>query len=146
MNNKCIVDIDFYEAANRHYRDAELLRGENSLINAGQLYGFAAECGVKWMLVQIGIRMKKNGDIESQDYRKHANHLASMINEALFQIGGKGNQRCIASLKSISSIVGKFKDWKVDYRYYGNNKALCFNKKWQESAKKVIHTIQQERM
>lgn len=46
--------VDFRHAANRHYRDGNLLMANGRQANAGQLYGFTAECGIKWLLVWKG--------------------------------------------------------------------------------------------
>jgi hypothetical protein len=41
-------------AAMRHWQDATLLDESRRLANADQLYGFAAECGLKSALVAVG--------------------------------------------------------------------------------------------
>lgn len=46
--------VHFRHAAIRHYNDGELLINNDRQANAGQLYGFAAECGIKWLLVWKG--------------------------------------------------------------------------------------------
>jgi hypothetical protein len=46
--------VDFHQAGQRHFRDAELLRTHARNAAAGQLYGFAAECGIKFLLIKQG--------------------------------------------------------------------------------------------
>ena len=47
--------VDFSGAGRRHYKDAELLKSDNRIPNAGHLFGFAAECGIKALLVSHGL-------------------------------------------------------------------------------------------
>ncbi|MBF0176839.1 MAG: hypothetical protein HQL63_08335 [Magnetococcales bacterium] len=56
------------QAAMRHFRDAQLLEKEGRLANADQLYGFAAECAIKFAVA--GCR-KNSGSVE----KKHINDL-----------------------------------------------------------------------
>lgn len=46
---------DFYDAHQRHWEDAELLYGEQRWGNADQLYGYAAECGLKRLMQAFGM-------------------------------------------------------------------------------------------
>jgi hypothetical protein len=45
--------VNFYESSKRHYVDVVLLQNNDRLPNAGQLYGFSAECGVKALMVAV---------------------------------------------------------------------------------------------
>jgi hypothetical protein len=55
---------DFLDAHNRHWTDAEKLYQANRWANADHLYGFAAECGLKSLIVVL------NGSLAAGD-RKH---------------------------------------------------------------------------
>jgi len=45
------VKSDFKDAHQRHWEDAELLYGSNRWANADHLYGMAAECGLKSLML-----------------------------------------------------------------------------------------------
>ena len=68
--------INFYDAFIRHDADANLLLTSSRWANADHLFGLAAECALKAILLQQGIP-SDNGDInkDHKDYRKHINVL-----------------------------------------------------------------------
>jgi hypothetical protein len=49
------MSTDFYDAHNRHWGDAERLFNANRWANADHLYGFAAECGLKCLMLAFGM-------------------------------------------------------------------------------------------
>jgi hypothetical protein len=67
----------FDEAAQRHWRDAEWLRGEKRTENADQLYGLAAECAVKAVLSKLP-GCSSDGEL-APAYRKHIDALWDKI-------------------------------------------------------------------
>lgn len=99
------VATNFYQAARRHQHDAALLHGEGRLGGADHLYGLAAECALKAILVGLG--EIKNPD-KPQPYKKHIETLWGQF-DAYMQ--GHGAQRY--GLPS-----GKpFDKWHVEQRY-----------------------------
>ena len=46
---------DFVDAHFRHWGDAELLFTNGRWANADQMYGFSAECGMKAVMVALGM-------------------------------------------------------------------------------------------
>lgn len=42
-----VAKVDFLSSAMRHLRDGDYLKSNGYVENAGQLYGFVAECGLK---------------------------------------------------------------------------------------------------
>jgi hypothetical protein len=72
------MNVDYKSAARRHFKDAELLYKEGRLANAGQLYGFNAECGLKALLATCGVDIDEKGDID-KNYRKHITPLARLF-------------------------------------------------------------------
>lgn len=65
------MQSDFLDAHNRHWQDAEQLFEAQRWANADQLFGMAAECGLKslcWLLVCHSIQTEtchKNGKTSS---------------------------------------------------------------------------------
>nr|VFJ70760.1 MAG: hypothetical protein BECKFW1821B_GA0114236_11973 [Candidatus Kentron sp. FW] len=68
------MNTDFFDAHHRHWRDAEWLFESGWLANADHLYGIAAECGLKCLMVVFGMP-QKNGDPSDRCDRKHANEI-----------------------------------------------------------------------
>lgn len=48
---------DYRDACDRHWDDAENLHGASRLANADHLYGFAAECGLKILMMRFGMTL-----------------------------------------------------------------------------------------
>lgn len=65
---------DFTDAHYRHWEDAELLYDNGRWSNADQLYGFSAECGLKAVMVVLGMQVDVTGRVEKK-YREHAQKL-----------------------------------------------------------------------
>lgn len=64
---------DFHDAHHRHWEDAELLLENNRLANADHLYGMAAECGLKRLMIVFGMTL--DNDIPPPCDRVHANEI-----------------------------------------------------------------------
>ena len=56
------IPTDFYDAHHRHWEDAERLYHNERWANADHLYGIAAECGLKRLMIAFGMRCDANGD------------------------------------------------------------------------------------
>ena len=103
--------ISFRESAKRHYNDAELLLSNTRRANAGQLYGFAAECGLKALLIWHGYSPNPStGDID-KNCRIHINKL---VNNVASFLGGRGADKYLSMIPSVS----KFSTWTIDHRYW----------------------------
>ncbi|RJX31123.1 MAG: hypothetical protein C4531_07950 [Desulfurivibrio sp.] len=96
----------------RHWKDAELLEKDNRLENADHLYGFAAECAIKNVLVRLP-SFSRNGKLE-KSYKEHVNVLWGRVNYQNLQ---KSYPHLSALLKS----PNPFADWDVNQRYAAND-------------------------
>lgn len=98
---------DFYDAHERHWEDAELLERELRLATADQLYGIAAECGLKRLMLCFG--MPFNNDMPS-DKRDcvHANKIWDRY--TIYAAGHNG-------VGYLLSAVNPFSDWDIAQRY-----------------------------
>ena len=67
------LPVDFLDAMNRHWQDAELLSNKSRLANADHLYGLSTECGLKALMQKLGMRMQNNRPQNSHDL-KHINN------------------------------------------------------------------------
>lgn len=61
------LPIDYGDSADRHWLDAELLRGGRRTNNADQLYGLAAECALKAIMVRLGAPSTPAGDLATKN-------------------------------------------------------------------------------
>ena len=133
--------IDFHGAAMRHYSDAEFLRGDRRDANAGQLYGFVAECGIKALLVASGLPVEPDGDIKrdkkAPDFRWHVDKLASQINMAHSFLEGRTMAGYLAHIPDIAD----FCDWSTDYRYYDEAQIPSSLGKWRAAALQVMKML-----
>lgn len=67
---------DFLDAAQRHWQDAEILRGQQRWANSDQLYGLSAECGLKRIMLAFGMEFDSARDWPQQPQdRKHVNEI-----------------------------------------------------------------------
>ena len=107
LNNKSssCMKIDFYDAYKRHIRDGALLAENKSWANADRLYGLAAECALKALLIKSGISSTENGDISQRKFRKHIDQLWDEYHSfMLYQIYDIPEDN-------------PFQNWKIDQRY-----------------------------
>ena len=116
MSTKALKKVDYMQAARRHLRDAQLLKSENRLANAGQLFGFSVECGLSALLQNYGVPADKNGSIPyKHPYREHMPKLNTVINTSgILNPGGSTMTKYYAMLPGISNL----NNWRVEHRYY----------------------------
>jgi hypothetical protein len=106
------MDVDFHDAANRHWEDAGHLLIDQRLANADQLFGIAAECALKAIMHALNIiTLDANGKPREGECRIHINNLWKEF-ETLVQ--NRGGARYAAML---DKTMNPFDDWKVDQRY-----------------------------
>lgn len=100
---------DFYDAHLRHLRDAEILYAQSRWANADHLYGFAAECGLKRLMLEFempmdGEKPKKDKDAKHIDkiWKRYESYRSKHVFGARFML-------CISS--------NPFEKWDVNERY-----------------------------
>lgn len=71
------MGCNYQDAFTRHAEDADFLLDDKRWPNADHLYGLAAECALKALLIVYGIN-NSNGDICDRSYRTHINSLWNM--------------------------------------------------------------------
>jgi hypothetical protein len=107
--------INFSEAAGRHWEDAFLLEASRRLANADQLYGFAAECALKAIMMILGATSTAEGDLAEPRHRKHIDELWSEYQ--LFASGRRG-ARYLSPLAGFGQ--NPFADWNARQRYFAD--------------------------
>ena len=106
------MDVDFRDAAMRHWEDAELLKQEKRAANADQLYGLAAECALKGAMAALGAATTMRGDLTE---RSHRVHIEALWDEFQAFAAERKGGRCVSALKSFAE--NPFADWSVEQRY-----------------------------
>jgi hypothetical protein len=113
-----VRQVNFKQAAKRHFDDAEALQNQGRSANAGQLYGFTAECGLKALMVAHGLGTEPNGDIRNvapdRQYRKHLPHISQLVATLMLFPDGRNATRYLALLPDLA----RFDDWSIDHRYW----------------------------
>lgn len=90
-----IVTTDFKDAARRHWEDAELLGSHNRWPNADHLYGFAAECALKAVMVGLGMQLGPDG----KPPKPYAVHIHQLWDQFLIFANGKSQAGYAAMLQ-----------------------------------------------
>lgn len=120
---------DYLSAAHRHFEDAELLRDQVRLDNAGHHYGIAGECALKAVCMEEGgDRPSKHFDSDVKRDLRHA---------AIPNLSGLKGQRILAVLP------GLFVDWSVHDRYTapGYTRPAQVDQ-WRTDAEQVLKLMQ----
>ncbi len=142
--------VNYEQAARRHLTDAETLFNQGRMPNAGQLYGFAAECGLKAMLLACGVAPDTDGGIpaihptkpkKGHPLRQHMPILTDRIaNHG--QLIPDGLQATM--YMSLMPNLGQFDDWSVDHRYCSDAATPETSvAQWRHAAKEVATMLDQ---
>ncbi len=99
--------INYAEATGRHLSDAGVLQNVGRNENADQLYGIAAECALKAVMVCFGLPIDAHGNVE-RPYRTH--------NPAVWRQYMTFCANRISNRYPISD--DPFHDWDVNQRYH----------------------------
>lgn len=99
---------DYADAAKRHFDDAKLLHSQmpGRLANASHLYGFAAECAIKCMMLARG----NNGKVP----KGSSGHLPLLLRELETHSMAKGNEAVLRRIKKSAIGLGQ---WNINQRY-----------------------------
>lgn len=135
-----IKPVDFHQAGKRHFNDAELLQDHARNAAAGQLFGFAAECGIKSLLVWNGYPTDPaSGEIVEKKFRKHIHELVKNIDQLHAYLNGRDAAKYLAMIPSIND----FSDWKTDHRYYTDSALPSSLAKWRKASREIMGMLDQ---
>lgn len=104
---------DFKNATVRHSKDADLLFDKKRYANADHLYGLAAECALKGVMVGLdhSIVEPLTGDLKNKPDKKHIDKLWDHFRFFI------QNRNAPIYLNCLSNPNNPFSNWKVDDRY-----------------------------
>ncbi|MDR1962160.1 MAG: hypothetical protein LBQ50_00060 [Planctomycetaceae bacterium] len=127
---------NFFEASRRHFSDAEYLQNDNRLPNAGQLYGFSAECGIKALIEKTGAKPTKD----------HAHQLVNLLPTLQIEAQGRLSAQYLAKIDQKK--FNAWGTWHTDQRYEAEkdiSQMKDFND-WYASAKNVSEVLEEGRI
>lgn len=100
---------DFLDAFERHRADGELLYNEKRWANADHMYGMAAECGLKAVMVGLGMAVDSTG-VPQRPHKVHVDHLWILFSTFATTQGA-------AAYAAMLPTANPFDDWSVNDRY-----------------------------
>lgn len=108
------MSTNYRDAAIRHFVDGDTLRAAMRSANADHLYGLAAECALKAVMVGLGMQVTNKGAPRDHAHKVHMPELWMA-----FQSFAEG--RLASRYLEPLSHRNPFDDWKVDQRYWASS-------------------------
>jgi len=127
--------VSYPKAARRHFADATLLAAQGRNPNAGQLYGFAAECGIKALLPFDPVRDCAAGSVGKTHIQKIVNQFA--------QVQTAYQSRCCERYLAMIPSINHFHDWHTDQRYWDECHLPPSLTAWRDAATEVCLMLDQ---
>lgn len=118
-----VKPVHYRKAAYRHLLDGHLLQANGRLANAGQLFGFSVECGIKAILVASGVPQDADGGVDDKNpFRKAFRQHLPLLTTNTIAFGhlipdGPRVTRYLSMLSSLSGLA----NWSTDHRYYSES-------------------------
>ncbi len=145
MNTTGVARVGYFESARRHFYDAGVLLTSARLGNAGQLFGFAAECGVKAILVACQAPTDSDGSIDKpvgakgKGFKVHMPELKNAVRDFAQLIpDGRTATTYLSTMPSLTL----FADWLVEHRYWRDGVLPTASvAKWQTAAGEVMAAL-----
>lgn len=104
------MNPDFLDAHSRHWEDAEMLFNDSRLPNADHLYGMAAECGLKRLMMVFGMQVDSTtGNPSDRQDWKHIDQIWCR-----FESYRSGHT---LGVNYVLPANAPFSDWKAEQRY-----------------------------
>ncbi len=126
---------DIRAAAYRHFEAAEELAEGKRRDVAGYLYGIAAECGIKAMMLEVNIRPRPIEERKDDPFYAHFPELRTMLRSRLAG-------RLAAPLLNFIGSDAFMNQWSTDMRYsHGRDVAEAWVTAWSAQARQVISSM-----
>ena len=130
---------DFHDAHLRHWQDAELLFWYSRWANADQLYGLSAECGLKAVMLGLGMKVGHHG-APIREYKKHLPQLWSKFTRFM---GTRNGARYLSLLAG-----NPFARWSIENRYahrrHFNNASVTPFRSAADGVRRMVRHAQQD--
>ena len=118
---------NFKIAARRHHNDAEYLKQAGKKANAGQLFGLAAECGIKAVIEGLTHAYPHKHFNTGLLQPTHINLLNSQF------VQGRSS-----NYLAIIPNIQKFSDWSVNQRYWDDASIPNSLEDWRSASTEVM--------
>jgi hypothetical protein len=105
---RIMMSADYLDAHNRHWEDAGFLFEELRLANADHLYGMAAECGLKRLMLRFGMCVTTSGSPRNSLDKVHVDGVWGRY--ATYSTGHLGAGYTLSG-------ANPFTSWHVSQRY-----------------------------
>lgn len=129
------LKIDMAAAARRHLEAADRLSERDYRCVAGYVYGLAAECAVKAMMVSAGVKLEPTIRKKASPYYLHFPELRTQLRDKL-----SGRQA-----KTLAAFISNdrfMEHWAIEMRYTdGKQIKEAWVKQWSEQAKQIVSSI-----
>lgn len=103
------MNTDYFDAHQRHWEDGEALFHGSRLANADHLFGMAAECGLKRLMLAFGMAVQSDGVPSEKSDKVHAN-------DAWLRYETYRSGRYRGGSYSLPT-TNPFADWDISQRY-----------------------------
>jgi hypothetical protein len=123
--------------------DAALLEASNRRANSGQLLGFAAECGIKALMLWLGYPADAAGSPQNtrsrtENLRAHINDISGRIHDIhTFALSASVSGRSGSKYLAMVPHLTHFSNWSVDHRYYRETEIPTSFADWKMAAHEV---------
>ncbi len=141
------VLVSYFESARRHFHDAGVLLGGSRSANAGQLFGIAAECGIKAILVASRVPVGTDGSLDrppgvkGKGFKEHWPQLRQALTDLAAAIP---DGRTATTYLSLIPNLTHFSDWLIEHRYWRDGALpLTSVARWQAAATEVMAALDQ---
>ncbi|MGM0542562.1 MAG: SAM-dependent methyltransferase [Pseudomonadota bacterium] len=124
------MQSDFLDASERHWQDAEQLFESQRWANADHLFGIAAECGLKRLMLAFGMQLDQSDRPKNDKDRKHADRIWMR-----YETYRSGHLQGVAYGLELAN---PFIDWDVAQRYA--------NQAWFDQARVEPHRMGAEKV
>lgn len=132
--------VNFSGSSRRHYSDAKLLLANDRLPNAGHLFGFAAECGLKALLIAHGLKTNPaTGDIVEAHPYKYRTHISVLINS----VQTFSSSRIYSKYLGMMPNLRLFSNWDTSHRYWDESSLPASHEDWNKAAEEVMRMLEQ---
>lgn len=123
---------DMRSAAYRHFEAAEILFATNRKDVAGYLFGLAAECALKQIMIVSGMRPLPEGERRGDPFFAHFEALKTLLRDTAFG-------RRAGELRRFAESASFMQEWDVTMRYsHGKDIQAERVSRWRDDAKGVV--------
>lgn len=127
--------IDMPAAARRHLLAADTLAKSSRRDVAGYLYGIAAECAIKAMMAEAGLRPHPGSSRQDEPFFAHFPELRTMLRDIL-------GRRKVGPLSNYIQNDAFMNNWSTRMRYsHGRDIEERWITIWAEQARQVVASI-----